>query len=292
MTGFLGAGKSTLVSYVLTAQHGRRIAVVVNEFGAGLGLERALVRDGDASDRYEALLSGGSRATRAVSSRALAARRSAALVEELIELPNGCICCTVKDTCVPRACVALRASRDKERSAADVAPRRRSFLQTLEALLEKRDKFDHILVETTGAARDSVTLTRSLAPLRVVVIRTWADGRGAGLADPGPVAQALWADDALEPGAALDAIVTVVDAAHFRAQLAEPQAAEAMQQVAYADVVLLNKTDLVVSGAATCHDLGSAPALLRLLTSRRACRASAIWQMWRRRCATSTPRRA
>jgi G3E family GTPase len=64
------------------------------------------------------------------------------------------------------------------------------------------------------------------------------------------VAQALWADEALEPGAALDAIVTVVDAAHFRAQLAEPQAAEAMQQVAYADVVLLNKTDLVVRGAA------------------------------------------
>ena len=51
VTGFLGAGKSTLVSYVLSAQHGRRIAVVVNEFGAGLGLERALVRDGDASDR-------------------------------------------------------------------------------------------------------------------------------------------------------------------------------------------------------------------------------------------------
>ena len=53
VTGFLGAGKSTLVSYVLSAQHGRRIAVVVNEFGAGLGLERALVRDGDAADRHD-----------------------------------------------------------------------------------------------------------------------------------------------------------------------------------------------------------------------------------------------
>ena len=53
VTGFLGAGKSTLVSYVLSAQHGRRIAVVVNEFGAGLGLERALVRDGDAGDRHD-----------------------------------------------------------------------------------------------------------------------------------------------------------------------------------------------------------------------------------------------
>ena len=60
------------------------------------------------------------------------------------------------------------------------------------------------------------------------------------------MAQALWADEALEPGAALDAIVTLVDAAHFRAQLAEPQAAEAMLQVAYADVILLNKADLVV----------------------------------------------
>ena len=52
ITGFLGSGKSTLISYVLSAQHGRRIAVVVNEFGAGLGLERALVRDGDAGDRH------------------------------------------------------------------------------------------------------------------------------------------------------------------------------------------------------------------------------------------------
>ena len=169
-------------------------------------------------------------------------------MEELIELPNGCICCTVKDTCVLRACVALRVSRD-EAHAADAAPRRRSFLQTLEALLEKRDKFDHILVETTGAAQrlSDANVLRLAASLEL----PWADGRGAGLADPGPVAQALWADDALEPGAALDAIVTVVDAAHFRAQLAEPQAAEAMQQVAYADVVLLNKTDLVVRGSAS-----------------------------------------
>ncbi len=66
-----------------------------------------------------------------------------------------------------------------------------------------------------------------------------------GLADPGPVAQALWADDAVEPGAVLDAIVTCVDAAHFRRQLAEPRGEEAARQVAYADVVLLNKTDLV-----------------------------------------------
>ena len=109
------------------------------------------------------------------------------------------------------------------------------------------------------------------------------------MADPGPVAQALWADDALEPGAALDAIVTGVDAAHFRAQLSEPQAAEAMQQVAYADVVLLNKTDLVVRsvwGAGSAPHAKAdhpSPCILH--------RASLIWQKWRLRCAASTPRR-
>jgi G3E family GTPase len=113
-------------------------------------------------------------------------------------------------------------------------------LQTLEALLEKRDKFDHILVETTGAA---LARQRGCSQHHG---QLWLTLAPAGLADPGPVAQALWADEALEPGAALDAVVTLVDAAHFRAQLAEPQAAEAMQQVAYADVILLNKTDLVV----------------------------------------------
>ena len=70
--------------------------------------------------------------------------------------------------------------------------------------------------------------------------------RFAGLADPGPVAQALWADEAVEPGAVLDGIVVLVDALHFCAQLAEPQGSEAAQQVAFADVVLLNKTDMVV----------------------------------------------
>lgn len=73
------------------------------------------------------------------------------------------------------------------------------------------------------------------------------------------MAQALWADEALEPGAALDAVVTLVDAKHFRAQLAEPQAAEAMQQVAYADVILLNKTDLVVRCPAVSVNKPSLP---------------------------------
>jgi G3E family GTPase len=88
----------------------------------------------------------------------------------------------------------------------------------------------------------------------------------AGLADPGPVASALWADEAVEPGAALDAVVTLVDAAHFRQQLAEPHAAEAAAQVAYADVLLLNKTDLVVRGSTLSEGAfrgGKAFALLR-----------------------------
>lgn len=111
-----------------------------------------------------------------------------------------------------------------------------SFLQTLEALLATRDRFDHVLVETTGAPHSP---PRPMPP---------ADS-GSGLADPGPVCAALWADDAVEPGARLGGVVTVVDALHFLQQLGEAQAAEAQAQVAYADVVLLNKADLAVRGA-------------------------------------------
>eukprot|EP00959_Pyramimonas_sp_CCMP1952_P208358 4358576-Pyramimonas_sp.AAC.2 len=96
ISGYLGAGKTTFVNYILTEQHGRRIAVILNEFGEGLNVEKALVND-VAKDN---------------------------LVEEWIELGNGCICCTVKS----------------------------NFLQTLEGLMFRRDKFDYILVETTGLA--------------------------------------------------------------------------------------------------------------------------------------------
>jgi hypothetical protein len=96
ISGYLGAGKTTFVNYILTEQHGRRIAVILNEFGDGLNVEKALVND-VAKDE---------------------------LVEEWIELANGCICCTVKS----------------------------DFLQTLESLMLRRDKFDYILVETTGLA--------------------------------------------------------------------------------------------------------------------------------------------
>ena len=70
--------------------------------------------------------------------------------------------------------------------------------------------------------------------------------RATGLADPGPVVQALWPDDALEPGAVLDGVVTVVDASHVQQLLLDHSTGELAQlQVAHADVVLLNKTDLV-----------------------------------------------
>eukprot|EP00854_Cymbomonas_tetramitiformis_P013953 gene13953-16491_t len=162
VSGYLGAGKTTLVNYVLTEQHGRRIAVIVNEYGQDLGIEKAMVQD-----------------------------KGEALVEEFVELGNGCICCSVKH----------------------------NFVATLEQLLQRRDKFDYVLIETTG------------------------------LADPGPIAAVLWTDDELEAGVFLDSIVTVVDACNLKFQLRERRednlATEAALQIAYADTILLNKKDLV-----------------------------------------------
>lgn len=169
ITGFLGSGKTTLVNYVLKADHGYRIAVVLNDFGAELGVEKMLVQQDGVDGTNE----------------------SRTLVEDWVELNNGCVCCTVKGTLV----------------------------QTIEGLLEKRremgEKFDFILLETTG------------------------------LADPGPVARELWVDDELveEDGAVLDSIVTLVDASNVEKQLEENK--EATLQVAYADTILLNKSDLV-----------------------------------------------
>jgi G3E family GTPase len=169
ITGFLGSGKTTLVNYILKANHGYRIAVILNDFGAELGVEKMLVQQ-DGMDGESA---------------------SRTLVEDWVELNNGCVCCTVKGTLV----------------------------QTIEGLLTKRasmgEKFDFILLETTG------------------------------LADPGPVARELWVDDELvdENGAVLDSIVTLVDASNIERQIAENK--EATLQVAYADTILLNKSDLV-----------------------------------------------
>lgn len=163
ITGYLGAGKTTLVNFILKAQHGKRIAVILNEFGEQLGIERAMINQG----------------------------QEGSLVEEWIELPNGCVCCSVKH----------------------------SLVQALEQLMERRDRFDHILLETTG------------------------------LANPGPIASVLWIDDELESTVRLDSIITVVDARNFRHQLYEQkesgQLSEAFLQIAFADIVIINKVDVL-----------------------------------------------
>ncbi|CAK9313151.1 unnamed protein product [Citrullus colocynthis] len=165
ITGYLGAGKSTLVNYILNSQHGKRIAVILNEFGEEIGVERAMINEGD----------GG------------------ALVEEWVELANGCICCTVKH----------------------------SLVQALEQLVQRKERLDHILLETTG------------------------------LANPAPLASVLWLDDQLESSIKLDSIITVVDAKNLHFQLNEHKSSssfpEAFHQIAFADTIILNKVDLVSS---------------------------------------------
>jgi G3E family GTPase len=157
LTGFLGAGKTTLLNRILTEQHGLRIAVIENEYGE-VGIDDALVLDAE---------------------------------EEIFEMNNGCICCTVRG----------------------------DLIRILGALMHRREKFDHILIETTG------------------------------LADPAPVAQTFFMDDEIASELRLDAIVTLVDAAHVLQHLDEikPDGVEneAVEQIAFADRIVLNKTDLV-----------------------------------------------
>src|SRR5579863_4461227 len=151
LTGFLGSGKTTLLNRILTEKHGMRIAVIENEFGE-IGIDQALVINAD---------------------------------EEIFEMNNGCICCTVRG----------------------------DLIRILGNLMRRRDKFDRILVETTG------------------------------MADPGPVAQTFFVDDEMRDQFRLDGIVTVVDAKHVHLHLDESD--ECKQQVAFADSIVLNKTDLV-----------------------------------------------
>ena len=151
LTGFLGSGKTTLLNRILSEEHGKRIAVIENEFGE-VGIDQALVIDAD---------------------------------EEIFEMSNGCICCTVRG----------------------------DLIRVLGNLMKRRDKFDYVLVETTG------------------------------LADPGPVAQTFFMDEEIGQEFSLDGIVTVVDAAHIEQQLGRSD--ESTEQVAFADVLVLNKTDLV-----------------------------------------------
>ncbi|MGH7081600.1 MAG: CobW family GTP-binding protein [Acetobacteraceae bacterium] len=151
LTGYLGAGKTTLLNRILSEQHGRRYAVVINEFGE-LGVDNDLVVHGD---------------------------------EEVFEMNNGCICCTVRG----------------------------DLIRILGGLMKRREKFDGIIIETTG------------------------------LANPAPVAQTFFVDENVRQKTRLDAIVTVVDAKHLPARLADSH--EAADQIAFADVIVLNKTDLV-----------------------------------------------
>ncbi|MDD5198884.1 MAG: GTP-binding protein [Terrimicrobiaceae bacterium] len=150
LTGFLGAGKTTLLNRILTEQHGRRIAVIENEFGE-VGIDHELVVNTD---------------------------------EEIFEMNNGCICCTVRG----------------------------DLIRILGRLMKRRDKFDRVLIETTG------------------------------LADPGPVVQTFFMDDDMKEKFVVDAIVTVVDAKHILLHLDDSD--EAREQIAFADVLLLNKCDL------------------------------------------------
>ena len=151
LTGYLGSGKTTLLNRILSEDHGKRYAVIVNEFGE-IGIDNDLIVESD---------------------------------EEIYEMNNGCICCTVRG----------------------------DLVRTVEGLMRRPGRFDAILVETTG------------------------------LADPAPVAQTFFMDEDVRSKTRLDAVVALVDAKHLPLRLKDSHEAE--DQIAFADVIVLNKTDLV-----------------------------------------------
>ena len=151
LTGYLGAGKTTLLNRILSEPHGKKYAVIVNEFGE-IGIDNDLIVGAD---------------------------------EEVFEMNNGCICCTVRG----------------------------DLIRIIDGLMRRKGKFDAIIVETTG------------------------------LADPAPVAQTFFVDENVGNKTKLDAVVTVADAKWLRDRLKD--APEAKNQIAFADVILINKTDLV-----------------------------------------------
>src|ERR1700731_3239112 len=151
LTGYLGAGKTTLLNRILSEPHGKKYAVIVNEFGE-IGIDNDLVVGAD---------------------------------EEVFEMNNGCICCTVRG----------------------------DLVRILDGLMKRKGKFDAIIVETTG------------------------------LADPAPVAQTFFVDEDLQKSARLDAVVTVADAKWLAAPLRHGPRGK--NQIAFADVIIINKTDLV-----------------------------------------------
>ncbi|KAJ5753485.1 uncharacterized protein N7511_007638 [Penicillium nucicola] len=180
VTGYLGAGKTTLLNYILTEKHGKKIAVIMNEFGDSTDIEK----------------------------QPMTVNKDGQEVTEWMEVGNGCICCSVKD----------------------------SGVMAIESLMERSGTFDYILLETTG------------------------------LADPGNIAPIFWMDEGLGSSIYLDGIVTLVDAKNIMRLLDEPAAEEkaeshdqhhdhgsgpvlsmAHMQISHADVVILNKTDLVTA---------------------------------------------
>jgi len=151
LTGFLGSGKTTLLNRILNEKHGQRIAVIENEFGE-VGIDNDLVTN---------------------------------VEEEIFEMNNGCLCCTVRG----------------------------DLIRILGDLLERRHTFDRVLIETTG------------------------------MADPGPVVQTFFVDEKLSKEFFIDGIVTIVDSKHVVLHIDTSD--EVKKQIAFADVILLNKTDLV-----------------------------------------------
>lgn len=160
ITGYLGSGKSTLLNFLLKANHGKRLAIIENEFSAGLGIEGMIAKSGvDDSN-----------------------------LGSFFELNNGCLCCTVKG----------------------------DLLVTLEQLVLHKDRFDHIIIETTGVA------------------------------NPGPVISTFWTDESLGSSLKLDGVVCVVDSSNLEFYLqASDTGSDVRMQISYADRILLNKSDLV-----------------------------------------------
>jgi G3E family GTPase len=161
LTGFLGSGKTTLLNYILSANHGKKIAVIENEFSGGLGIEGMIAKSG---------LDGGD-------------------LNGFFVLNNGCICCTVKE----------------------------DLLTTLEQLVMHKDRFDYIIIETTGVA------------------------------NPGPVITTFWSDDAIESSLKLDGVVCVVDSLNIQSYLqTEDIANDVRMQLSYAGNHLILKLILFI----------------------------------------------
>ena len=178
VTGFLGAGKTSLIRHLLQASRGRRIALIINEFG-DLGVDREIIRGCGIETCRD---------------------------EDVVELANGCICCTVAD----------------------------DFLPTMQKLLDRKEPIDHIVIETSGlalpkplvkaftwpAVRNAVTVDGVVA-----VIDAEATAAGLFASDPAAVAAARAADENLDHESPLEELFE--------------------EQVGCADMVVLNKCDRV-----------------------------------------------